>query len=65
MAGDRYDGGGSASVEDRADVRRYLGALRRDRGLIAAIVTVVTLGVLILSLVLPKSYQGRRPLPSL
>ncbi len=44
--------------EERIDARRYLGALNRDRRLIAAIVVVVTLGVLIVSLLLPKTYEA-------
>lgn len=39
-------------------MRRYTGALNRDRSLIATIVVVLTLGVLVLSLMLPKTYEA-------
>ncbi len=57
MANGRYPDTGDAA-EDRVDVRRYLGALRRDARLIATIVAVITFAVLLLSLILPKSYEA-------
>ena len=44
--------------EARVDVRRYVEALRRSRWLMAAIVAIITGGVLALSLVLPNSYRS-------
>jgi uncharacterized protein involved in exopolysaccharide biosynthesis len=44
--------------EPGIDVRRYLGALRRSRGLIIAIVVVMTVGILALSLALPNKYDA-------
>jgi polysaccharide biosynthesis transport protein len=44
--------------EPGIDVRRYLGALRRSRGLIIAIVVVMTGGILALSLALPNKYDA-------
>lgn len=44
--------------ESRIDTQRYLGALKRNRWLITVIVVVVTLLVLVISLVLPKSYSA-------
>lgn len=44
--------------EPRLDTRRYLGALKRSRVLITVIVAVLTLGVLVVSLVLPKQYTA-------
>jgi capsular exopolysaccharide synthesis family protein len=45
--------------EPQADVRRYMTALRRSWALIVAIVVVVTGAVLVISLVLPESYEAR------
>jgi polysaccharide biosynthesis transport protein len=45
--------------EQPVDVRRYANALRRSRGLIAAIVLTLTGLVLALSLVLPKTYSAK------
>ncbi len=47
-----------AAAEERVDVRRYIDALVRSRWLIAAIVVVLTLVVLIVSLVLPNTYNA-------
>jgi capsular polysaccharide biosynthesis protein/Mrp family chromosome partitioning ATPase len=46
------------SGEDPVEVRRYIEALRRNRWLIAAIVTIVTAVVLAVSLTLPKTYEA-------
>ena len=48
----------SAQDEPTVDVRRYIGALQRNRGLIAATVLGITLVVLLLSLILPKKYEA-------
>ena len=48
----------TSSSEERIDTRRYLDALRRSRGLIAAIVITLTGLVVLLSLVLPDKYQA-------
>src|SRR4051812_22880587 len=47
-----------ASTEERIDTRRYFEALKRSRGLIAAIVIVLTGLVVGLSLALPDKYQA-------
>jgi capsular exopolysaccharide synthesis family protein len=44
--------------EERVELRRYLDALRRSARLIVLIVGVITLGVLLASMLLPKSYQA-------
>jgi capsular polysaccharide biosynthesis protein len=44
--------------EQPIDVQRYVNALRRSRGLIAAIVIGLTAFVLVLSLMLPKTYTA-------
>ena len=44
--------------ESEVDVRRYLRALQRNRGLMALIVVVITGAVLALSLVSPKKYTA-------
>ena len=44
--------------ESGVDVRRYLAALRRSRGLMIGIVVVVTGAALALSLLLPKTYES-------
>ncbi len=51
-------GSGNWNDDSRIDARRYLGALKRNRRLIALIVSVVTVVVLVVSLVLPKSYSA-------
>ena len=48
----------SWAEESRVDTRRYLGALRRGKFVIIAIVAAVTLVVLAVSLILPKQYAG-------
>jgi len=45
-----------APAEERVEVRRYLGALRRSRWLIFGTVALITGAVVIASLALPKSY---------
>jgi capsular polysaccharide biosynthesis protein len=45
--------------EQPIDVQRYVNALRRSRGLIAAIVIGLTAFVLVLSLMLPKTYTAQ------
>ena len=45
--------------EQPIDVQRYANALRRSRGLIAAIVIGLTAFVLVLSLMLPKTYTAQ------
>jgi capsular exopolysaccharide synthesis family protein len=45
--------------ESGVDVRRYLAALRRSRGLMIGIVVLVTGAALALSLLLPKTYEAR------
>jgi len=45
--------------EQPIDVQRYVNALRRSRGLIAAIVIGLTALVLLLSLMLPKTYTAQ------
>ena len=45
--------------EQPIDVQRYVNALRRSRGLIAAIVIGLTALVLVLSLMLPKTYTAQ------
>lgn len=47
-----------ASTEERIDTRRYFDALKRSRGMIAAIVIALTALVVALSLVLPDKYQA-------
>src|SRR3954451_10075797 len=48
----------SAQDEPTVDVRRYLGALQRNRALIGITVAGITLVVLVLSLILPKKYEA-------
>src|SRR4051812_18828018 len=48
----------SAQDEPTVDVRRYLGALQRNRALIGVTVAGITLVVLVLSLILPKKYEA-------
>ena len=48
----------SWAEESRVDTRRYLGALRRGKFVIIAIVAAVTLVVLAVSLILPKQYTA-------
>ena len=60
---ERIDGLGGASRgfddgDEPVDVARYLGALRRGAWLIALIVVPLTLTVLVVSLVLPKTYRA-------
>lgn len=50
--------GRDSQWEDRVDVRRYLDALRRSRGLIVFIVVLVTGIVVGLSLILPNTYKA-------
>ena len=45
-------------AESEVDVRRYLGALQRNRLLMFVIVVTITGGVLALSLILPKTYTA-------
>lgn len=45
--------------EERIEVRRYLAAVRRNVGLIAAIVVLVTGAVVAISLRLPPTYQSQ------
>jgi capsular exopolysaccharide synthesis family protein len=49
---------GEPSLEERVDVRRYLGAIRRSRRLIAWIAAAITGSVLFLSLILPNTYEA-------
>jgi capsular exopolysaccharide synthesis family protein len=49
---------GYGFVDQAVDVHRYAGALRRGAWLIAAIVIVVTVVVIAISLVLPKTYRA-------
>jgi capsular exopolysaccharide synthesis family protein len=44
--------------ESSADVRRYMAAISRSRALIALTVAIITGAVLILSLLLPKTYES-------
>jgi capsular polysaccharide biosynthesis protein len=44
--------------EEPIELRRFLDALRESRYLIIGILAVVTVGVLLISLVLPKSYRA-------
>jgi len=44
--------------EERVDFRHYLGALQRSRWLILGIVFVITAVVVVVSLVLPKTYDA-------
>lgn len=54
------DGGDFRFAEDEAiDVSRYRAALRRGVWLIVLIVVPLTVMVLVLSLVLPKTYESR------
>ncbi len=48
----------AAAGEDPLEVTRYVESLRRSRWLMAAIVVVVTGGVLAISLALPKVYEA-------
>src|SRR4051812_14750646 len=48
----------TAQDEPTVDVRRYIGALQRNRVLIGATVAGITLVVLLLSLILPKNYEA-------
>jgi capsular exopolysaccharide synthesis family protein len=48
----------STWAEAQVDVRRYLGALRRNRRLMAGIVILITGTILLLSLILPKTYEA-------
>lgn len=48
-----------APAEERVEVRRYLGALRRSRVLIIAIVVLATGAVVAASLALPKTYLAQ------
>jgi Mrp family chromosome partitioning ATPase/capsular polysaccharide biosynthesis protein len=54
----RGRGASGSMAEDPVDVGRYLEALRRSRGLIVAIVAIVTGAVLAVSLTLPKRYEA-------
>src|SRR3990170_1667213 len=47
-----------SGTEERIEVRRYLSALRRSAGLIAAIVVVITGAVLAISLSLANTYTA-------
>ena len=47
-----------SSGEERTDVRRYLAAIRRSRGLILFLVVVITGATVAASLVLPKQHQA-------
>jgi succinoglycan biosynthesis transport protein ExoP len=49
---------GSHGGEDAAELRRYSEALKRSRVLIVAIVVPLTLTVLVVSLLLPKTYRA-------
>lgn len=53
---------GRGLEDERIDVRRYLGALRRGRYLIAAIVVVVTVVVVALSLLISPTYEAEATL---
>jgi capsular exopolysaccharide synthesis family protein len=48
----------SARTEERVDSRRYIAAIKRDLPLIAAIVGAVTVVVVLVSFLLPKSYEA-------
>jgi Mrp family chromosome partitioning ATPase len=50
--------GGASADDARIDTQRYLGALKRNRTLMAVIVVVITLVVLLISLALSKSYTA-------
>lgn len=52
----------ASNDESRIDARRYLAAIRRSRGLIVAIVVAVTVVVVAISLLLPKTYQAETTL---
>lgn len=49
----------SATGEERTDIRRYLGAIRRSRWMIIGLVVIITGVVVAASLVLPKTYEGK------
>ena len=55
----RHSGG---EDESRVDARRYLAAIRRSRGLIAAVVAIVTGTVVLVSAILPNNYQAEATL---
>ena len=44
--------------DDPVDVGRYLDAFRRSRWLVAGMVVALTAAVLVISLLLPKTYQA-------
>lgn len=52
----------STDDESRIDARRYLAAIRRSRNLIIAIVLGVTVTVVVVSMLLPKTYQAETTL---
>jgi Mrp family chromosome partitioning ATPase/LPS O-antigen subunit length determinant protein (WzzB/FepE family) len=54
----QWQGSRSGSGEDPIEIGRYLEALRRNRMLIAMIVTIVTAVTLVVSLTLPKTYKS-------
>jgi uncharacterized protein involved in exopolysaccharide biosynthesis len=45
-------------AEGRIEARRYLEALRRDAGLVLAIVAVITVGAVVASLLRDDSYRA-------
>ncbi|HEY7453292.1 MAG TPA: Wzz/FepE/Etk N-terminal domain-containing protein [Thermoleophilaceae bacterium] len=49
---------GGSRGEENIEVRRYLDAVWRRRGMIAAIVAIITGAVLIISLILPENYTA-------
>jgi capsular exopolysaccharide synthesis family protein len=53
-----WQGGRGSSSEDPIEVGRYMEALRRNRWLIAAIVTTITIVTLVVSLTLAKVYDS-------
>ena len=52
------NGGGGRDDEQPIEIRRHLDALRRSRGLIVALVVLITAVATGISLVLPKSYKA-------
>ena len=60
--GARRSGEHSFTDDESIDVPRYLAALRRGVWLMALIVVPITLCVLVLSLILPKTYQAEATL---
>lgn len=57
-ANGRRHGGGGSLGEEPIEVRRYFEALRRSRGLIAAIVIVITGATVALSVSMHKTYEA-------